>query len=215
MRIQIPRTRGFLFALLLVGLGFGCGGKYFRPYVHDRAAVTAVTRHTSGISLQVDPLLDQNACQTNFGMDCLLKGILPVYLTAANESTNSSFRIISSTIWFSPGENDALRVASGIQQTNTSAAGSGLAVAGGVLGSVLIAGWGMKLTDDAESIRENFVIKQFQNVNLAPGKSAEGFIYFMQNHPISPVSLPWVHIPVLDLQAQVTNTISLPLAQQQ
>src|ERR1044071_1051156 len=68
MRIQTPKAQGFLFALLLVGLGFGCGGKYFRPYIHDRAALTAVTRHTSGISLQVDPLLDQHACQTNFRM---------------------------------------------------------------------------------------------------------------------------------------------------
>lgn len=211
----MPKSGGFLFALVLVGLGPGCGGKYFRPYVHDPAARTAVTRRNSGISLQVDPLLDRHACQTNFGMDCLEKGILPVYLTAANESTNASFRIISSRIWFSPGENDAVGVASGIQQTNNSAAGSGVAVAGGALGSILIAGWGMKLTDDAESIRENFVIKQFQNINLAPGRSAEGFIYFVQDHPISPASLPWVHVPVLDVQGQLTNTISLPLVSPQ
>ena len=215
MRNRRCKFRAFLCVLLLTGVGNGCGGKYFRPYVHNPAALTAVTRQTAGISLQVDPLLDLHSCQTNFGMDCLQKGILPVYLTATNASTNTSYRIAVHSIWFSLAENDAAVVMSGIQQTNTSAAGSDVAVAGGIVGGIMIMGLGMKLTDDAESIRENFEIKQFQNANLAPGKSAEGFIYFVQPHPISPVSLPWVHVPVLDLQAQVTNTVSLPLSRPQ
>ena len=69
----------------------------------------------------------------------------------------------------------------------------------GGIGEILVMGLGMKLTDDEESIRENFIIKQFQNVNLAPGKSAEGFVYFVQPRPIALESMPSINIPVIDL----------------
>ena len=210
-RDQIIKFERYAFVLLLAAIAAGCGGKYFRPYVHNPAALTMVTRQAENLTLKADPLLDKHSCQTNFGMDCLQKGILPVYVMASNESTNISYRIVSSRIWFSLGENDALHVKSGILQTNTSAAGSDVAIAGGILGSIGVLGLSMKLTDDEESIRENFVIKKFQNVNLAPGKSAEGFVYFVQPHPISLDGLPSVNIPVEDLQSQITNTISLPL----
>jgi hypothetical protein len=190
--------------------------KVFCPYVHNPAALTGVTREAGSLTITADPLLDRHSCQTNFGMDCLQKGILPVYLITSNGSTNMSYKIVSSNIWFSTGLRDARQVKSGLQQTNTSAAGSGVAVAGSImggLGGVLVAGFGMKLTDDEESIRENFVIKQFQNVDLGPGKSAEGFVYFTQPYPIPLESLPSVNIPVVDLKSQATNTISLPLNQ--
>src|SRR5260370_37035857 len=119
--IKFPR---YAFVLLLAGIASGCGGKYFRPYVHNPAALTVVTRQAENLTLKVDPLLDRHSCQTNFGMDCLQKGILPVYLMAANASTNISYRIVSSSIWFGLRENDALHIKSGIQQTNASAAGS-------------------------------------------------------------------------------------------
>jgi hypothetical protein len=155
--------------------------------------------------------VDRHSCKTNFGMDCLQKGILPVYLRASNGNKETTFRIVASNIWFGLGENSALQVRSGIRQTNTSAAGSNLAVAGAAAGGILVMGLGMKLTDDEESIRENFVIKQFQNVNLAPGKSAEGFVYFVQPHAISLDSLPVVNVSIQNLQSEVTNTISIPL----
>lgn len=208
---QIIKLQRYAFVLLLSGIASGCGGKYFRPFVHNPAALTGVTRQAGGLRVEVDPLLDRHSCQTNFGMDCLQKGILPVYLMASNGSTNISYRIVSSSIWFSLRENDAQHIKSGLQQTNHSAAGSDVAIAGGVLGSIAVMGLSMKLTDDEESVRENFVIKQFQNVNLAPGKSVEGFVYFRQPHAISLDSLPSVNIPVEDLQSQITNTISLPL----
>jgi len=70
----------------------------------------------------------------------------------------------------------------------------------------------MKATDDAESIRENFVIKQFQNVTLPPGKSAEGFVYYGQTGPIQMNALPSINIPVYNLQSQLTNTFSVRFA---
>ena len=47
---------------------------------------------------------------------------------ASNGSTNTSYKIVSSRIWFSADQTDARQVKSGFQQTNASAAGSGVAL---------------------------------------------------------------------------------------
>ena len=210
--------KNILFALCLVLCGTGCGGKYFRPYVHNESAFTMVSKQANGLTLKVDPLLDRRACQTNFGVDCHQKGILPVYLIVTNGNPGTSYRIISREIWFGTNGDQTWRANSGLVQTNTTAAGSGLAIAGGVVAGlssvsgIAILGFAMKATDDAESIRENFVIKQFQNVTLPPGKSAEGFVYYGQTGPIQMNALPSINIPVYNLQSQLTNTFSVRFA---
>ena len=216
--ITMKLLRNFALACLpLAGLVMGCGGKNFRPYIHNAAATTAITRQTEALSLMVDPMLDVKACKINFGMDCPQKGILPVYLVVKNGNSAVSFRIVSREIWFGSGPENKLVTRSGLEHTNAWAAGSSLAIAGGVVAGIspisglLIIGGGMKATDDAESIRENFVIKQFQNVTLPPGKSAEGFVYYAQTGPIQINRLPSINIPVCNLQTQQTNTFSLPL----
>jgi len=139
-----------------------------------------------------------------------------VYLMATNGSPNISFRIAVSDIWFGAGS-DRTHATGGLQQTNNVAAGSNLGIAGGVLAGIssipgiLVAGAGMKATDDAESIRENFVIKQFQNVTLSPGRSAEGFVYLVQHEPISSASLPPLNIAICNLSNGTTNLLTLPL----
>jgi hypothetical protein len=197
----------------------GCGGKYFRPYVLDPAASTIIRKEESGLKVAINPLLDLQSCKTNFGIDCLQKGILPVYIRATNGNSGTTYRIVANDIWF--GSAAERRVSAGLQQTNYVAAGSSLGVAGGVLAGIsavpgiLVAGAGMKATDDAESIQENFVIKQFQNVTLTPGRSAEGFVYFVQTAPISINALPPLNIAVCNVSNHTTNLLCIPLIKMQ
>jgi hypothetical protein len=197
--------------------GAGCGGKYFRPYAHSEAAITMVARCQDGLVVKVDPLLDSHACKTNFGVDCHQKGILPVYLMVTNGNPEISYRIIANEICFVDGGAQTLKTKSGLVETNTDAAGSGLAIAGGVVAGlsavsgIAIIGFAMKATDDAESIRENFVIKQFQNVTLNPGRTAEGFVYYGQSSPILLNALPIINIPAHNLKTRETNNFLLPL----
>jgi hypothetical protein len=177
-----------------------------------------VTTQEGGLTLQVDPLLDLAACKTNFGVDCHQKGILPVYFMATNGNPGASYRIVAREIWFGAGDHHNLHAKSGLLETNTAAASSSLAVAGfglafvtGGPAGVFIASAGMKAIDDEESIRENFVIKQFQNVTLLPGKSAAGFIYYGQADPISINALPFINVPVQNLETRQTNTFSISL----
>ena len=215
--MNVPRISALLFLALIV---CGCGGgKYFPPYVHNAGALTMVTTQDDGLTVQVDPLLDLPACKTNFGVDCLQKGILPVYLIVTNGNRGASYRIVAREIWFGAGALHTLHAKSGLSETNSTAADSNLAITGfalalttGGAAGIIMAGAGMKAIDDAESIRENFVIKQFQNVTLSPGKSAEGFIYYGQANPISITTLPFINIPVQNLETHQTNTFSISLA---
>ena len=140
-----------------------------------------------------------------------------MYLRAANDAPTNTYKIEAGAIWFAVAGNSGLRVKEGMCDTNTTAAGSSLGVAGGAsallspVAGLLVAGAGMKATDDAESVRENFVIKHFQNVTLSPGKSADGFVYFVQPGPISPACLPCISIPVQDLLRHQTNVFTSSL----
>src|ERR1035441_5483717 len=123
-------------SLLVATCVSGCSGRYFRPYEHDSNATTIITRREGGLILKADPMVDLRACNTNFGMDCFRNGILPVYLMASNSDSTASYRLVTSHIWFALGHGDGSHVEGGIHQTNTSAAGSGLGVAGGVVAGV-------------------------------------------------------------------------------
>lgn len=199
-------------SLLVAALLTGCGGKNFKPYVHSAGSVTMVAAQHDGVTFIVDPLLDPVASKKNFGMNCLEKGILPVYLSVTNSNPDASFRIVTRDIWFAFGDGDVQQARGWQYQTNYSSAGTSVGIAGGATlaaastgGGLLLLGIGMKMTDDEESIRENFFIKQFQNVTLTPGKSANGFVYFTQTNPISSEHLPAISIPVQNLQTHQTN----------
>jgi hypothetical protein len=201
------------FAIFPALLPMGCGGKYLPPYVHVATPAAAVIEN-QGLRLTVEPLLSVQSCQTYFGMDCLQKGILPVFIAATNAHSAFSYRIVTHDIWFGAGPNYGVVVKAGVEGSNNVAAGSSQAIAGGVIAGlspilgIAIVGAGMKATDDAESIRENFVIKQFQNVTLSPGRHAEGFVYFVQTNQVHPDQLPSINIPVRDQQSQGTNVLS-------
>ena len=52
----------------------------------------------------------------------------------------------------------------------------------------------------ADEVRHNFVEKEFRNQSLAPGRSAQGFVYCQMAQRRQPVGMVSISIPLQNLQ---------------
>jgi hypothetical protein len=69
-----------------------------------------------------------------------------------------------------------------------------------------------KLLSDATIMEKNMVDKEWRNQTLAPGQSAEGFLYFDVGKKTNWVSAADLRLDCLNTRNQQTSTLLVPLA---
>ncbi len=178
----------------------GCSSAHPKAYSAADDPMRLQIQETNGLRFSVDAVLDRKRSQKYFGTDTLDKGIVPVFVRIENVASAGSVLV----------EKEQFRIA-----VNADAGGqSPLAgevknrsVTGEVIGGtgllllaspLIIVGSGMIST--ADEVRHNFVDKEFRNQSLAPGHSAQGFVYCQMQDRKQPVQAVSISIPVRNLQ---------------
>ncbi|MCI0536076.1 MAG: hypothetical protein L0Z50_12700 [Verrucomicrobiales bacterium] len=192
---------GMWFLLLIAAAVLaGCSTASPRAYRTSDAPMRLLTQETNGLRVSVDAILDRQRSQKYFSTATLGKGIVPVFVQVENVSgpgnvlvEKEQFKIAVNAD--AQGESP---LAGDVQHKSI---GGGVVAASGLLllsGPLLIVGSAMVST--ADEVRHNFVEKEFRNQSLAPGRSAQGFVYCQMPQRKQPVNVVSISIPVRNIQ---------------
>jgi hypothetical protein len=131
------------------------------------------------LNIAVQPMTDKNEQEKYFGTALTDEGILPVFIIAENHHSSKSFILNSDLITLQnkitkstyprPLKTDAAPIAGG----------EAMAVISLLLLSPLLSFLSQKTIADATVIHQGFIDKGLYTHTISPGKSVEGFVYFM------------------------------------
>lgn len=185
-------THTHLLIAALAAVLCGCGTMDVTQLKTHAAASYAQHAEKKGLVVAVHPVTDRKEIDEVFKTDLLDKGLLPILVVAENRSSSASFILAREKVYVL---NEATGVASGNQRTNITSetGGQATALAGAAVllaasaASLPLVFAGLKMASDASVIQHNMADKEFYTRTLAPGDSAQGFVYF-RFAPETPIS---------------------------
>ena len=198
-----------LTALALAILATGCGTMKIPPYTGG-ASAAALTRDSQGLAIAAEPWTDRKQVNTYFKADTEDRGLGIIYVRAENKSTDANWLLteesvrLVNTVWAGGNVRD--------QRIEGEYGGaSAVGYTGAVLVSPIMIGIAGKLLSDATIMERNMVDKEWRNQTLAPGQSAEGFLYFNVPKKTNWVASTALQINALNTRNQQTTTLLIPL----
>jgi len=194
-------TKNHFLAILLCALCAGCAAVHPDAYNSADAPTKLISKEGQGVRVSVDVVLEGARGRRYFGTDAAAKGIIPVFVRVENITGPGSFLVEKEQFAIAlTAANTAQFPLNGSVENNPSTA-AGVMAAGGVLllsGPMLIAG--SVLVSTADAVRHAFVEKELRNQSLAPGRSVEGFVYYILQNKSQPLNDLSLSIPVRNLQ---------------
>lgn len=160
------------------------------------------------LKVTVDPFLTQEGFKDYFGCGKPGKEIVVLHLKAENNSPSAA--------WILQKANLQLMAQDGRGGSIAGPDQAGLVIAGEVLANIGVAFLALPLAvpgnliaTDATVVEHNFMLREWLDTTIYPGKSREGFVYFKLNAP-QPDNRYSLHVSALDARSQQTNTLAVP-----
>ncbi len=168
----------------------GCATVQLPHYQERPPDQATLTQVKDGLSVTIRPMTDKKEIAKYFGADLLSLNLLPVHISAKNESSSSvvvareevSLKILQSR---SPENLDRTPVGVQSQAQRAGSQAEGASTALLVLGTLTMPlGLAIfmpmigKKSSDAAEISYHFATNELQTVTLSPGESIAGFVYF-------------------------------------
>lgn len=198
-----PWVRAVNFSLLALAISIlasGCSTANPKAYSSTDAPTRLLTKEENGLRVSVDAVLERQRSHKYFSTDTLSKGIVPVFVRVENLASPGSVLVEKERfkIAVNADAQGQSPLAGDVEHKSTS---GGIVSGVGMLalsGPLIIVGATMVST--ADEVRHNFVDKEFRNQSLAPGRSAQGFVYCQMPDRKQPVHVVSISIPVRNLQ---------------
>jgi hypothetical protein len=194
----------------------GCGTMKIPPYTGGPTSA-AVSRENKGLVITADPWSDRKKVDTYFKADVQKRGLALIYLRAENKSTNANWLVNERSFHLV----DAAGVGGDVRKNKIEGEYGGAEAVGWtgasiaavtVVGGLVMVAVSSKLLSDASVMEKNIVDKEWRNQTLAPGQSAEGFLYFDVGKKTNWVSTAALRLDCLNTRNQQTSTLIVPLA---
>lgn len=202
-----------LFAVLaavVVYGGVGCSAPKTEAYRAPATADPALSVTAGNVRIAIDPIVDPARSQLLFATEPLRKGIFPVHVSLANLGTENTLLVQQSDFELRAADGAAIStVGNGVEYRNKTAEGIG--TAGAVLLSPALMFSAGPEVAKAMAVQHNFAEKEFPvRTSLAPGRSAEGFVYFKVPDK-QPPARAVIRLTVRALDGSNPRSIELPV----
>lgn len=209
MKTAKTLLNSFVMVGCLVLLGAGCMMKQIPRYNPALPSSTSSSRESRGIRVTVDPFLDKARTEQFFRVHAIKEGIAILHLQVSNSGPAATVLVNKDDFKILFANSDAS--GSAVEVDRDTAAGEAVALTGAALISLPMLFAGGKLLSDASVVRHNFTSNEFHSQTLAPGETAEGFVYFQVDRKKHPSFDGTFVFAFRHLQTQSTETLRFPI----
>lgn len=197
-------------AVLVVHGVVGCSAPKTESYRVPATTDPALCVTAGNVRIAIDPIVDAARSKELFATEPLRKGIFPVHVQLANIGTETSLLVQQSDFQLRAADGAAIStVGTGVEYRNKTA--EGLGTAGAVLLSPALMFSAGPEVARAMAVQHNFAEKEFPvRTSLAPGRSAEGFVYFKVPKQ-QPPARALIRLTVRALDGSNPRSVELPV----
>lgn len=192
MSLQLLESTSVGAIIVLAFLGsYGCSAPEF-PDIPDQGALD-LEHHLAkeGLSIWVDPFLEEERLQKFFLTDLREDGIVPVYVIAENQSERTYFVLEKARMALEPSSRETIAPHPRVEPSlgrSTATMLTGLAIPLGIVGGIfpialvpILAVYvplSMESQNKVEAVEYNLVRKELLDGVVAPRERRRGFVYF-------------------------------------
>jgi hypothetical protein len=170
----------------------GCSTERIADYQPVSASINERTAQESGVEVAIDPFVEKSRTEKYFDIDAVANGMAILHVRILNKTTDQTFLVEKKNFQLLP-DGAAGGLAGDGNKNEPSKKGDNLskaslatiAVSAVALSSVgLVIGeslalQGLAAGSKSGEIQRNLIGKEMGDATLSPGKSMEGFVYFM------------------------------------
>lgn len=188
-------------AVLATVLATGCSTMSVPPMPIQPIESYALRQETRQVTVAVHPVMSKQEIDATFNTDLLDRGIVPILVVIDNKNPSASFVVARE--WVAVVNNEtAVRTASALPAARSETGAQVATVVGAALISLPLVIGGMKIASDAQVIQHNLGDKAFYSHTVAPGRRAQGYLYFNASEG---KPLAGHHRVVVELRDSATN----------
>jgi len=210
-------VRATAWILLLVFTTTACSSGVVQSEFTPSPETYAARAEQNGLFIAAKPVTHSADLSEAFRSDITADNVLPIFVVAENRHTTASFVLDKSKISVVNMSTRTTLDRPDLKDVSSPAAGGAINIAGlflifvGVIPGLIVWSIGWRMARDAVQVQQNIWDQEFTSRTLAPGQTAQGFVYVSMPSEQVRAGRYELVIDAIDPDTATATRVSLPI----